>query len=408
MTDQPQLKRSISLPLLVAYGVGTMVGGGFYALLGRMAGHAGMHVPVSIIVAAVIALLTALSFSELASRLPYSAGESRYVDEAFGKKWLSMLVGWGVIATGVVSAATLSRAFVNFWQDLFPATATAVGVIVLVIVLTGIAIRGILESVLIAGLITIIEVGGLIWVLVSNFKAFGTLADRLPELTPAFTWNEWSGIFIAAFLAFYAFIGFEDMVNEAEEVTNPRRTLPRGILVALLITTVLYVVVGLLAVLAVTPQELRDSKTPLAILVSDQGELARVMMVVISMLAGVNGALVQIVMSSRVAYGMSKQGMGPRVFGSVHPKFRTPVTATLLMSTIVLVLALWLPLESLARMTSAIMLVNFTLVNAALARLKIRRVEAPDGSVQFPIAVPVLGALLCAAFLGIQLFAPPG
>ncbi|MGI9515877.1 MAG: APC family permease [Pirellulaceae bacterium] len=408
MTDQPKLKRSISLPLLIAYGVGTMVGGGFYALIGRMAGHAGMHVPMSVIVAAVIAMFTALSFCELSSRFPVSAGESRYVDEAFGRKWLSTLVGWGVIATGVVSAATLSRAFVHFWQDLFPATPTAVGIALLVIVLTGIALYGILESVLLAGLITLIEVGGLIWVIVSRYEAFGTFGDRLPELMPAFAWHDWSGIFIAAFLAFYAFIGFEDMVNEAEEVKEPRRNLPRGILLALLITTVLYVVIALVAVLAVTPQELSESNTPLALLVADQGEAARVMMVVISMLAGVNGALVQIVMSSRVAYGLADQGMAPSFLGVVHPRFRTPIAATLLMSTIVLVLALWLPVELLARITSAIMLVNFTLVNGALVWLKIRQVEAPEGSVQYPIIVPILGALMCAAFLGIQLLAPPG
>ena len=199
MTDQPKLKRSISLPLLIAYGVGTMVGGGFYALIGRMAGHSGMFVPVSVTVAAVIATFTALSFCELSARYPFSAGESRYVNEAFGRKWLSILVGWGVIATGVVSAATLSRAFVQFWQDLFPATPTALGITLLVIVLTGVAVYGILQSVLLAGLITLIEVGGLIWVLVSRYDALGTIGDRMPELIPSMAWGDWSGIFIAAF-----------------------------------------------------------------------------------------------------------------------------------------------------------------------------------------------------------------
>jgi len=406
VTEPTGLKRAISLPLLIAYGVGTMVGGGFYALLGRMAHHAGMHVPISILIASAVALLTALSFSELSSRLPFSAGESRYVDEAFGRKWLSILVGWGVIATGVVSAATLSRAFVGFFQDLFQFP-TALGILVIVLVLTGIAIRGILESVLVATVITIIEVGGLLWVLFANAGSLTTLSDRFSEMIPGFNWDEWSGIFVASFLAFYAFIGFEDMVNEAEEVKNPRRNLPRGIFIALLITTVLYILIGLLAVLSIAPETLAESKTPLALLVSDQGSSARVLMTIISMLAGVNGALVQIVMSSRVAYGLADQGMGPRFLATVHPKLRTPVLATLLMGGIVLVLALWLPLESLAKITSGIMLVNFTFVNAALVRLKLTSADVPDDVVQYPMAIPVLGCLLCALFLVVQLFAAP-
>ena len=383
-----------------------MVGGGFYALLGRMTHYAGMQMPIAILVAAAIAMLTALSFSELAARLPFSAGEPRYVDEAFGRKWLSILVGCGVIATGVVSAATLSRAFVGFLQDLFDVP-MAGGITVIVVIVTGIAIRGILESVLVAMVITVIEVGGLFWVLAVNAKSFNQLADRFPEMVPDFAWNEWSGIFVASFLAFYAFIGFEDMVNEAEEVKNPRRNLPRGIILALLITTVLYVLIGLVAVLAVTPEKLAASKTPLALLVSEQGRSARVLMIMISMLSGMNGALVQIVMSSRVVYGMSDRGMGPRVLATVHPKLRTPVYATLLMGGITLILALWLPLESLARITSGIMLVNFAFVNAALVRLKLKAETPPDEIVQFPLAVPVLGCILCTSFLAIQLFSAP-
>jgi APA family basic amino acid/polyamine antiporter len=406
VTHRAELKRAVSLPLLVAYGVGTMVGGGFYALLGRMAHHAGMQLPFAILAAAAVAMLTALSFSELAARLPFSAGESRYVDEAFGRKWLSVLVGWGVIATGVVSAATLSRAIVGFFQDVFDVP-MAVGMIAVVAVLTGIAIRGILESVWVAAVITIIEVGGLIWVLTVNATALSTLDDRFSEMVPDFAWNQWSGILVASFLAFYAFIGFEDLVNEAEEVQNPRRNLPRGILLAMLITTVLYVLIGLIAVLAVAPEKLAESQTPLALLVSQQGPSARVMMIMVSMLAGANGALVQIVMSSRVAYGMSGQRMGPRVLATVHPKLQTPVNATLLMGGIILVLALWLPVESLAKITSSIMLVNFSFVNAALVRLKLRADEVPDGIVQYPIAVPVLGCITCTSFLAMQLLAAP-
>lgn len=406
MTNPEELKRAISLPLLIAYGVGTMVGGGFYALLGRMAHHAGMQMPLAILMAAGIAMMTALSFSELAARLPFSAGESRYVDEAFGRRWLSTLVGWGVIGTGVVSAATLSRATIAFARDLF-AVHTSIGITIVVVVLTAIAVRGILESVWFAAVITAIEVGGLFWVLGANAGSLTKLSGRFTEMLPSFAWSEWSGILVASFLAFYAFVGFEDIVNEAEEVQQPRRNLPRGILYAMLITTLLYIAIGLIAVLAVDPKDLANSGAPLAMLVSKQGAAASMLMVVISLLAGINGALVQIVMSSRVAYGLSGQRMAPQFLASVHPDLKTPVNATLLMGGLVLVLALWLPLEGLARITSGIMMANFAIVNAALVRIKLAGTEPPSDIVEYPIVVPILGCSLCICFFVMQLLAAP-
>lgn len=380
-----------------------MVGAGFYALLGRVAHHAGMHTPIAFLLAAGVAFVSALSFSELTARFPVSAGEPRYVHEAFNRKWFSVLIGWAVIATGIVSAATLARAFVGFMQDLVNIP-TMIGIVVFVIVLTLIAIRGILESVWLTALITVIEVGGLIWVLAANGKFLGQLPSRWIELTPDASWGTWSGISIAAFLAFYAFVGFEDMVNEAEEVQNPRANLPRGILWALAITTMLYVLISLAAVLAYPPQELANSRTPLALLVSKQGEVARTIMTYVSLLAGVNGSLVQLIMGSRVAYGMSNQGLGPRVLAAVHPRYQTPIVATLLMSGFILVFALWLPLEALARLTSSLMLINFAIVNASLIRIKLKSRDQPEGVTTYPIWVPVLGCCLCLMFLGIQMF----
>jgi APA family basic amino acid/polyamine antiporter len=397
------LKRALSLPLLTAYGVGTMVGGGFYALLGRVAGHAGMNAPLAFLIAAGVAFITALSFGELASRLPYSAGESRYVHEAFGVHRLSTLIGWLVIATGVVSAATLARAFVGFLNDLFP-IATGLGIVLIVILLTGIALWGIAESVFFATVITVIEVAGLIWVLCANAVNLTEIGTRFREFIPNATADVWSGIFVASFLAFYSFIGFEDMVNEAEEVQDPERNLPRAILIALGLTSVLYLLIVTAAVLVVPPQQLAASHTPLALLVSDESGLARVLIVFISMLAGVNGALVQIVMSSRVAYGMADLGMAPRALGIVHPKLRTPVRATILMGGITLAFALWLPLETLARVTSGIMLFNFAIVNASLVRIKHKAQPRVGPGPNHPTWIPIVGCILCVALLATQIW----
>lgn len=402
LPPQDQLRRALSLPLLVAFGVGTMVGGGFYALLGRVAYHAGSQLPCAILVAAVVASITSLSFGELASRFPFSAGESRYVDEAFGMRALSIFVGWAVISTGVISAATLTRAFVGFVQDLVMIP-TYVGISVFVVLLTALSVRGILESVWFAAAITVIEVGGLLWVLLLHAGRLLELPARWHEIAPDASWDTWAGITMGGFLAFYAFIGFEDMVNEAEEVQSPRRNLPRGILLALLITSMLYLLIATTAVLAIPVESLIESRTPLATLVHSQGSEARMMMIAISLLAGINGALVQIIMSSRVAYGMSSHGQGPRILAAVHSRLQTPVPATILMGTLVLVFALWLPVETLARITSAIMLMNFALVNAALVRLKLKRTPVPSEVTVYPLFVPVIGTVCCLTFLGLQI-----
>jgi APA family basic amino acid/polyamine antiporter len=400
--NEVRLKRVLSLPLLTAYGVGTMVGGGFYALLGRMAGHAGMTSVLAILISAGIALITACSFGELAARLPYSAGESRYVQEAFGRQWLSICIGWLVIATGTVSAAALSRAFVGFVQDL-TFVPTWAGIVLIVTSLTAIAIWGIAESVLLVTVITVIEVAGLVWVLITNATAFGDLGNRFTEFIPDAAGETWSGIVMASVLAFYAFIGFEDMVNQAEEVKEPERNMPRAILMALGITTVLYVLVSSVALLSVPVQQLAESRTPLALLVGE-GHWAKISITAISILAGINGALVQIVMSSRVAYGMSSHGMGPRALAVVHQRWRTPVRATILMGGIVLAFALWLPLETLARITSGIMLFNFSIVNGALVRIKWRSPERLVGIPVYPLWIPMLGCVLCAVLLLLQIW----
>jgi len=399
--SEARLKRSLSLPLITIYGLGTMVGGGFYALLGKVAGHAGMLAPVSFLVAAGVAFVTALSFGELAARYPYSAGESRYVHEAFRRPRLSIMIGWLVIATGIVSAATLANAFAGFLQDLI-VLPIGWGVVLLVVALCAVSIWGISQSVLLAGLITVIEVGGLIYVLVTVRGQWAELPLRWKELVPSFQVEPWSGILAGSFLAFYAYIGFEDMVNEGEEVLEPSRNLPRAILIALVVTAALYLLVAIPAVLMVPPAQLAAARTPLALLVPQESNTARVMIVCVSMLAGVNGALVQLIMASRVAYGMSDNGMGPAILARVHSRTHTPIAATLLMAVLILVFGLWLPLEVLARLTSAIMLVNFTAVNLSLVVIKLRSHEIDGEGPRHSIWVPVVGGLLCLVFLVFQ------
>lgn len=402
MKRSGSLKRSLSLTVLTVYGLGTIVGGGFYALIGEVARRAEMHTPVAFLMAATVGLFSALSFGELAARFPHAGGESRYVLEAFRRPWLATLVGILVVTTGVVSAATLANAFVGFLQDLV-ALPSWVGIVGIVLVLGGVAAWGIAESALLAAVITIIEVGALVYVSFVSRAHFLEIPARIHELVPPLTLDAWNGIALGAFLAFYSFIGFEDMVNLAEEVKDAPRTVPRGILLALALTTVIYLCVTTVAVLARTPDDLAASQTPLATVLGGVDAAPGFGITIVSMLAGLNGALVQVIMASRVLYGMGKKGTGPTVFARVWEATRTPVVATVFVSGVVLVLGLGFPLVTLARWTSSVILVVFTVVNLALLVLKHRHGSRLEDVTTYPAGVPVIGAIVCVLFLMAQL-----
>ena len=359
-SDEPvALQRSLSLPLITFYGLGTIVGGGFYALTGKVAGEAGMLAPWSFLAAAVIALFSAFSFAELSARFPVSGGEAYYVGEAFGLRWLSTLVGWMVIATGVVSAATLANAFAGFMLQFvnWPSWLIVTGMVLGLGLVTA---WGIKESAWLALIITVVEVGGLVFVLLFAGDSLKTLPQRWPELLPSLAWQDFHGVFLGAYLAFYSFVGFEDMVNVAEEVERPERNLPIAILASVLLTGLIYVCVAVVIVLSVPVEQLVASESPLALALGDWS-LAGNTVTVIGMFAGLNGALVQVVMASRVAYGLAGQGQAPRWFATVHPKTHTPTVATAATTAVVLALALWLPLEELALITSTILLAVYLL-----------------------------------------------
>ena len=397
---QPGLHRSLGLVTLTFYGVGTIVGGGFYALIGKVAGHAGSLTPLAFLTASVVALFSAFSFAELSARYPYSAGEAHYVREAFGRRRLSQLVGGLVVVTGVVSAATLARAFAGFTTTLAPWPEYWV-VIAVTLAMALVAAWGIGESAVLVAGITVVEVAGLLLVAGAGSQAALEGANRWPELVPSFSLHEWSGVMAGAYLGFYSFVGFEDLVNVAEEVKRPSRTLPAAIFISLALTVTLYVLVAVVAVLAVPASELAASQAPLSI-VAERYLGSGVLLTYIGMLAGVNGALVQIVMSSRVLYGMAGAGAAPSIFAQVHPRTRTPLLATAAAAVCVLVLALWLPIETLAKATSTILLLVYALVNFSLWTLKVTRRLEPHEGPSFPAWLPLTGGALCLGFVAVQ------
>ncbi len=405
-----QLKRALGLPLITLYGIGSIIGAGIYVLIGKVAAQSGLYTPFAFMMAAVVVTFTALSYAELSSHFPQSAGESVYVDQAFSRTWLTLGMGIAVVVIGAVSAATISRGSVGYVQVLLDWPGWVL-VVLFVGLITFIACRGVLESVGVAAVITVIEVLGIIAVLFVTRDAWLRSDVEWVRYTPGLSIEHWLAVSAGAFLAFYAYIGFEDMVNMAEEVKRPESNLPRSIVLALIVTTLLYALVAWAAINTLPLAELAVSEAPFASLVAGSDLLPVWLITLVSLVAVTNGALIQIIMGARVLYGLAGKGLLPDWFHQVHPLRRIPVNATVVIGAGVLALALLLPLEMLARITSAITLLVFALVNLSLIVIKRRRRKSPvaypaasQSRVDFPQAVPVLGLVLSCLFLVAQLF----
>jgi amino acid transporter len=297
----------------------------------------------------------------------------------------------------VVSSAGIVNGFVGYVQSMIEVP-RAVAIIALVICLAGLAAWGIGESVAAAGLVTLIEIGGLILIIAVSGDALAEFPARAGEFLPTADPVVWSGIFAGSFLAFYAFIGFEDMVNVAEETKDARRTVPRAIILTLAITAVLYVIISVVAVLAVPQQELAGNQAPLKLIFSRATGGAGTLIGAIGVLAMINGALIQLITAARVLYGLAAQGSLPNWFAAVNGRTRTPLNATLVVAAAMLVLALWFRLAGLAGATSFITLGVFALVNLALFRIK-GRDFAPDGVALIPRWAPLAGFVVSSGFL---------
>ena len=402
MAQPQQLLRKITMPMLLFYGLGNILGAGIYVLIAEVANTSGMYAPFSFLVALVIVSFTALSYGELASRYPDAAGVALYVKKGLGSTNLSVIIGLTIALAGLISAATIARGFTGYLAELTPLPEW-LALLGLITILGLIAIWGIGESVAIAVTITFIEIGGLLLILWIGLPVLPTLAERAPELIPPLEWDVWYSISLGGFLAFYAFLGFEDMVNIAEEVKAPSKAYPRAILFSLIIATLLYLSVSLVSVLLLTPQQLATTDAPFATIYEHATGNEGTLITIIGIFAIINGALIQIIMASRMVYGISKKGWLPSPLSYVNSKTKTPVVATLLVSAITLGFALWLPLVTLAKLTSFLVLIVFTVVNIALIRIK-RQHPDPEGAYLVPFWIPVAGLVVNIIFLALQLF----
>jgi len=398
-TGNPSLKRSLNLPLLVLYGLGTTIGAGIYVLVGAAAGRAGIYAPVAFIVAAIGIAPTAATYGELASRYPVSAGEAAYVNAGFGSRTMSLFTGWLVIVSGVVASAAIAIGCAGYIRTFVDLPLSLV-VTVVILAMGLVAAWGIVESVLLAALFTLIEAGGLLVLIYAGFAHDSDIILRVPETFPPIAeLGIWLGIANAGLLAVFAFIGFEDMVNVAEETKRPRITLPWAIFLTLAITTILYTLVTMVAVLAVPPAELAGSEAPLSLVYERLTGASPAMISGVAIFATANTILVQQIMASRVIYGMAEQGTMPKLFARVNALTRTPLLATFAVVGATLILAIGFNLERLAEITSQIVLVIWALANMALVLIKLRKGPEPDGAFIVPLWVPVAGFMSSCALV---------
>ena len=398
--ERPKLHRSIGPVQLALYGLGSMLGAGIYGLIGQAAGQVGNAVWLAFVVALFAALLTALSYASLGSRYPRAAGAAYVTERAFGLPLLSFVVGLALVCSGLTSVATQSRVFAANLATLFHLESIPVWWLALgfLLVLAGIVFRGIRESMWVNVLCTLVEAGGLILVVAVGLSYWGS-TDLLEMPPAAVEQGEWLVLMQGAVLTFFAFIGFEDTLNVAEEVRRPERTIPLALVLAMGMAAVLYIAVAVTAVSVVPWAELAAAPGPITEVVRRAAPLIPpIVFTAITLFAVANTALVNYVTASRLIYGMAHQGLLPLRLGDVHEERRTPHFAILALFLVTVPLALIGTIAELAAATVLLLLLVFGVVNAALFILK-RRPGEPPGYFEIPAAIPALGALVCLALV---------
>ncbi|MEP0803297.1 APC family permease [Funiculus sociatus] len=394
--EADSLKRVFGLPTLVIYGVGDILGAGIYAVIGKIAGLSGSLVWASFLTSMIVAALTALSYAELGNRVPQSGGVASFIHRAFRKDWLSILVGWLMFCTCLVSMATLSKAFAGYLNAFAPAIPPWLIILALFAGLAFVNFRGMQESSALNIFCTALEVSGLVIVIVvATLFLIGNpagAANPVPTPVPNAPAVGWIAVVQGAALAFYAFIGFEDIVNVSEEVKNPQRNVPRAILLSLGIAGVVYVLVSWLAVQVISSAELAASNAPLLDVVRrSQPNFPAIVFSLIALFAVLNTALLNFVTASRLLYGMSREGLLPAWLGKLHPRRATPYRTLVVILPLVIFLALSGTLQFLAGTTATLILAMFSLVNLSL--LVIKRQEPRTTGFQVPSAIPALALI---------------
>ena len=394
-----KLKRRITGPLLYLFILGDVLGAGIYALMGVLSGDVGGALWAPLFVALLLALLTAGSYAELVTKYPRAGGAAVFAERAYGRPVVSFLVGFCMLAAGVTSAAGLSLAFAGDYLTTFidvPAVPAAIVFLALVACLNA---RGISESVKSNVVMTAIELTGLLIVVIAvavmvggGRGDLGRVTEFPDGATPALA------ILGGAIVAYYSFVGFETSANVAEEIRNPSKVYPRALFGALLTAGIVYVLVGVASATALPPGELADSSGPLLDVVAAAGVgVPDWLFSAIALVAVANGALLTMIMASRLTYGMAEHGLLPAVLGRVLPRRRTPWVAIVATTAVAMVLSLTGDLSTLAE--TVVLLLLFVFISTNVAVLVLRRDQVSHRHFRVWTPIPVLGVASCVLLL---------
>lgn len=419
---EPELRRVMGPGLLLLFIVGDILGTGVYALTGQVAGEVGGAAWLPFLLAFSIATITAFSYLELVTKYPQAAGAALYAHKAFGIQFFTFLVAFVVMCSGITSASTASQAFAANLIEGLDADWGRAGVTLIALafmaVLAAINLRGVSESVKLNVGLTIIEVSGLLLVIFVGLWAFTQGGDYDFSRVVVFESSEDRSTFVAitaaTSLAFFAMVGFEDSVNMAEETKDPVRTFPKVLLTGLSIAGVVYILVSIIAVALVPIGELRESATPLVDVVeaAAPGLPIDELFPFITMFAVSNTALINMLMASRLIYGMARQRVLPPVLGNVHRTRHTPWVAIIFTTLVAFGLIFYVSafasskaISVLGGTTSLLLLAVFAMVNVAV--LVLRRDGHEGKHFRTPTVLPVIG-FLTSLYLVTPLSGRPG
>ncbi|WNV82083.1 APC family permease [Umezawaea sp. Da 62-37] len=404
---QPELTRAIGPKLLLFFVIGDILGTGVYALTGNVAGKIGGALWLPFLLAFVVAFLTAFSYLELVGKYPRAAGAALYTNRAFKIQFLTFMVAFAVMSSGITSAASAALAFGKTYlqavlREFFSDSIAVPATLVAILFVAGLAVvnfRGVSESVKANVVLTCIELSGLL--IIIGIGIWAVLqgdgdASRLTQIDPAPGQSAMLAITSATALAFFAMVGFEDSVNMAEECREPVRIFPRAMLLGMGVAAVIYVLVAITSSLLIPADELAKSGSGALLKVVTVGAPGFPLWLfsLIGLFAVINSALINMLMASRLLYGMSNEKIIPKFFGTVHPARRTPWISIVFTSGIAVILVSFVDIAALGGTTSLLLLIVFAVVNVAV--LVLRKEKADHKHFRAPTVVPVLGAITCA------------
>lgn len=391
------LRRELGLLEVTFYGVGIILGAGIYALIGEASALAGNSLWISFLIGAIISTFTGLSYAELSSTFPKAAAEYVYVRRIFGSRFSAFLLGWLIIFTGVVAASTVALGFAGYFTSLlgFPIIPIA---IVLILVLSLINFMGIKKSSRFNILFTGIEIFGLVLIIFLGINFFGKVNYfEAPRGV--------GGIFSAAALVFFAYIGFEDIANISEETKDPKKVLPKALILSIVITAIIYVLTSISVVSIANWESLGESGAPLAFAASKVlGSNASVLLSVIALAATTNTVLIALIVGTRMIYGMARDNALPKRLSLIHKRTGTPWIAAILVMVFSIVFIFLGDISIVANVTSLGAFITFAAVNLSLIELRYKKPKLQKGF-RVPLSVrnipipALIGVFSCAIMI---------